>query len=86
LQNFFRAGLDAVHMRLTFDIGRLRRFIRIVQPGEIRDFTGTGAAIQALGIALLADIERRVDKDFQVSVRVTPNFRTNRAIRSDNGH
>src|SRR6516165_6812907 len=73
-------------MGLAFDVGSVRSFVRIIYPSEVCDLAGTGAPVQALGVALLADIERRVDVNFHVGVRGTPDLRANRAIGSDDRH
>ncbi len=43
----------------------LGRFVGIVDPGEAFDLTGTGLLVQALGIAFLSHVKRRIDVDFR---------------------
>ena len=46
-------------------IWTLRWLIRIGDPGEKRDLTLAGLAVETLGIPLLADVQGRVDEDFK---------------------
>src|SRR5665213_875839 len=52
----FRRSLD----RLDGQIGPLRQFIRAVDACEVLDLAGPGFFVKPLGIALHADLERRV--------------------------
>src|SRR5438105_3264497 len=46
------------------DLGMGRRFIRIVNAGEVFQLTGAGLLVKTFGIARLACLDRRVDEDF----------------------
>ena len=50
------------------DFGRIRGFINCVNTGEIFQFTRAGFFIQPLRIALLADLQRGIDEDFNKAV------------------
>src|SRR4051794_28143748 len=63
-------GEDGEHRRDLFgerrrrqaDLRRRRRFVRIVDPGHPDELTGAGAGVQALRVALLAELQRGVEE------------------------
>src|SRR5690242_12389932 len=59
LGNFLRGALAGI----DDDLRVLRRLIRGVDAGEVLDLAFEGAGVETFRVALLADIERRVDVD-----------------------
>src|SRR5690606_33429948 len=51
------------------EVGRFGRLVGGVDAAEAGDLTGAGAAVEALGIARLADRERGVDEDLEEAPR-----------------
>ncbi len=43
----------------------MRRFVRRVETGEVGQFAATGAGVEALAVALLGHLERRVDEHLE---------------------
>jgi hypothetical protein len=58
-----RLGVGVAVLGPQQQVGRLRRLVRVVDAGEVRDLAGAGLGVQPLGVARLADRERRVDED-----------------------
>ena len=54
-------GLDFRSIEHQFRLER--RFVRIVDSGEALELAGAGLLVEALRIALLADVDRRVAED-----------------------
>src|SRR5215469_1176170 len=64
------ALLHAVAIGVQGDLGGLRRFVRRVYTGEVLDLAGTRLAVQSLGIALLADLDGRVQEHLDELARL----------------
>src|SRR5262249_54602343 len=56
-----RRLLGALALRLADDLGLLRRLIRVRDAGELLDLTRAGLRVEALHVALLADLDRGLD-------------------------
>src|SRR6185312_12131353 len=59
LRGIFRRSLAGI----DDDLGALRRLVRRVDAGEVLDLAFERACIESLRVALLTDLERRVDVD-----------------------
>src|SRR3954454_19852425 len=46
-------------------VGRFGRLVGVVDAGHARDLAGASAGVQALRVALLAELQRRVDEDLE---------------------
>jgi hypothetical protein len=46
-------------------VGRPRPLVRVVDAGQPRELAGPGPGVQALGVAGLAHLDRRIDEDLQ---------------------
>ncbi len=64
-------------------LGRRRRFVRIRYAGELGDLTRARPLVQTLHVALLADLDRRVDVDLDEPVDGRPDLVAHRAVRRD---
>lgn len=62
-------GDDAIGVVfVNHDLRSKRRLIRVVNAGEVLDFTGAGEPVHTFCIARFADRQRRIDKDFHETV------------------
>ena len=50
--------------RVNDDLRTQRHLIRVINAGEVLDLTGAGEPVQAFCVACFADLERRINKDF----------------------
>ena len=50
--------LQRRHRGVDDDLGARRRLVGVAHPGELADLAGAGLGVQALHVALLADLER----------------------------
>ena len=57
-----------------------------VDPGEIADFTGQGLAVEALGVPLHQDLQRRLQEHLQVVADGAASLLAAVAIGGDDGH
>src|SRR5210317_1150441 len=67
-------------------LGALRRLVRIRDTGELLDLTGTCQGIEALTIALLADLQRRGDVNLDEATHgldQVANVAPGRGVRCD---
>lgn len=50
-----------VRRRIHPHLGRHERLTRVIHPGQVHQFSGTGARVEPLGITGLAEVERSVE-------------------------
>ena len=90
--HFVGQGLGIFFASIQAEFRLFRSFIRIVDAREAFQFAGPGFLVEALRIALFANFDRRVDKDFDKIARLEPRadriavppIRTNERRQSDN--
>jgi hypothetical protein len=76
LRNSFVIG-PALDLRVE------RRFVGIVYAGKPAKFSSAGSSIEALDIAVFADLKRSVDVDLHKPWNDGTNLLTRRAVRGD---
>ncbi len=66
------ARADVERRRVQGQVRARRRLVGRRDAGELLDLAGAGAAVELLGVAPLADVERRVDEDLEEAVARRP--------------
>src|SRR3954470_1979909 len=57
--------IDTLTIGAALQIREFGSFVGIVDTGEMRELTGSGAAVKTFGVALLTYCQRRVHVDFK---------------------